>query len=145
MSILQSLRQGITTTDAGQTISVAAELATVLPEDAVLTLSGDLGAGKTTFVKGLAQAWGITARITSPTYNIFTLHEGPIRQLAHMDAYRLGGADAVDALMLAEFLRSPYCLVIEWPEKIGGWIPPDAVRLHLAITDGDQRSIRRVD
>lgn len=141
MSILGRLETGITSPTAATTIELARELAATLPIDSVLTLSGDLGAGKTTFVKGLASAWGITATITSPTYNIFTLYQGD-RQLVHMDAYRLNGADAVDALMLEEFLRSPYCLVIEWPEKIAAWIPSDAIHLHFANGPAEARIIR---
>lgn len=126
-------------------MDLAREIAAALPPDAVLTLSGDLGAGKTTFVKGLATAWGITRTVTSPTYNIFTLYESPARQLAHMDAYRLAGPEAVDALMLEEFLRSPYCLVIEWPEKIAGWLPSDAIQLRFESSGENSRHLCRID
>jgi tRNA threonylcarbamoyladenosine biosynthesis protein TsaE len=143
MSILAELETGIRTACADETMEVARRLAAELPADAVVTLSGDLGAGKTTFVKGLAAAWGITQTVTSPTYNIFTLYQGRDRQLAHMDAYRLEGADAVDGLMLEEFLRSPFCLVIEWPEKIADWIPFDAVRLEFKSGTGNERQIRK--
>lgn len=142
MNILEELERGVTTRTAEETIQCARSLAKVLPPDTILTLSGDLGAGKTTFVKGLAQAWDIAATITSPTYNIFTLHQGPECQLAHMDAYRLDGGDSVESLMLEDFLRSPYCLVIEWPEKIADWIPTDALNLKFTIAHGDQRTIR---
>lgn len=142
MSILRALEEGLRTRHAEETIDAARRLAEVLPADSVVTLSGDLGAGKTTFVKGLARSWGIGAPITSPTYNIFNLHQGPRRQLAHMDAYRLDNADAVDALMLDDFLRPPYCLVIEWPEKIADWIPADALRLAFAIGSGDERTLK---
>lgn len=143
MSILQRLESGIPTQSPEETMALANALAQELPIDAVVGLSGDLGAGKTTFVKGLAAAWDVRATVTSPTYNIFTLHPG-IRQLAHMDAYRLNGPESVDALMLEEFLQSPYCLVIEWPENIAAWLPSEALVLRFASEKGDRRFIRRV-
>lgn len=143
MNILEQLEQGFVAASAEETINLAAEVAQSLPPNAVLALSGDLGAGKTTFVKGLARAWKITATITSPTYNIFTIHQGPHRQLVHMDAYRLEGADAVDALMLEEFLQPPYCLVVEWPEKIAGWMPSETIFLRFSMGPADSRIIRR--
>lgn len=142
MSILAALEQGIDTATAEETIELARRLTAEIPPDAVVALSGDLGAGKTTFVKGLAEGWGIRQTVTSPTYNIFTLYEGPQRQLAHMDAYRLEGAAAVDGLMLEEFLRSPFCLVIEWPEKIADWIPADALRLQFTTGAENTRHLR---
>lgn len=142
MSILRRLESGIRAATAEQTMAVAKDLAGELGADVVLGLSGDLGAGKTTFVKGLAAAWGITATVTSPTYNIFTIHTGTDRQLVHMDAYRLDGADSIEDLMLEEFLRSPYCLAVEWPENVAGWMPPEALWLRFAIEPGNVRSIR---
>ncbi len=144
MNILERLEAGILTTDAEGTGTVARELAEMLPEDCCIGLSGELGAGKTTFVKGLAAAWGITANITSPTYNIFSIYPGPVRQLVHMDAYRLNGPMAMDSLMIEDFLQSPFCLIVEWPENVEGWLPSDSLRLKIDILqgDGDRRRIR---
>lgn len=118
MNILDRLSQGVSTESADATIALAQELAESLPDQAVLTLEGDLGAGKTTFVKGLALAWSIREPITSPTFNIYNLYQGS-RQLAHMDAYRLEQSPEIwDELMLEELIRPPFCLVIEWPSKL---------------------------
>lgn len=132
MSIFDELKQGVATHSADETRALARRLAHALPPDSVLALHGDLGSGKTTFVGGLAAGWGIAGPVTSPTYNLFTLHRGE-RLLAHLDAYRLSRARDMDALMLEEFLESPWCLAVEWPEKIEGWLPPDALHLHFTI------------
>ncbi|MBK1879991.1 tRNA (adenosine(37)-N6)-threonylcarbamoyltransferase complex ATPase subunit type 1 TsaE [Pelagicoccus mobilis] len=140
MSILDKLKSGITTSSPEETYSVAKELAHVLGDEAVLTLEGDLGAGKTTFVKGLAQAWSIQEAVTSPTFNIYNLYQGD-RQLAHMDAYRLEESPEIwDELMLEELIYPPFCLAIEWPSKLP-FIPwPITHNLHLTAK-GEKRTI----
>lgn len=118
MSILDKLAKGITSSSPEQSFQIAEELAATLPPEAVLTLEGDLGAGKTTFVKGLAKAWSIQESVTSPTFNIYNLYQGD-RQLAHMDAYRLEESPEIwDELMLEELISPPFCLAIEWPSKL---------------------------
>ena len=89
MNIFDRLNSGIETRSPDETITIATLLAEALPTEAILTLEGELGAGKTTFVKGLAQAMGIQELITSPTFNIFSTYDSGIKTLIHMDAYRL--------------------------------------------------------
>lgn len=141
MTILGQLRAGITTGSADETRGLAAELARVLPADSTLALHGNLGVGKTTFVQGLASGFGIREWVTSPTFTIFTLHRGPIN-LLHLDAYRLENARQVEDLLLADFMVSPWCLAVEWPEKIADWLPPDALHLHLGITPDERHTVR---
>ena len=102
-SIFAKLRAGVVTTSAEATRALAAEFARALPPDTTLALHGNLGVGKTTFVQGLAQGLGIQDSVTSPTFNIFTLHRGPVN-LVHLDAYRLNGAREIEDLLLADFL-----------------------------------------
>jgi tRNA threonylcarbamoyladenosine biosynthesis protein TsaE len=135
------LRAGVETRSAAETQGLARELAEVLPPDATLALHGDLGCGKTTFVAGMADAWGIEGPVTSPTFNLFTIYKGK-RMLVHLDAYRLHGARDMDTLMMEEFMKSPWCLAIEWPENIDGWLPPDALHLELKDTGRNRRSIQ---
>ena len=92
-------------------------LASALPDNCALALSGNLGTGKTTLVKGLAEGLGITNAVTSPTYTIYSLYSGT-RQLLHMDAYRLHDASQLEALALEDFLRPPFLVAVEWPENI---------------------------
>lgn len=163
MTILDSLRAGIITESAEETRLCGEQLAMALPPDSTLALHGDLGVGKTTFVQGLARGLGLSSQVTSPTFNILHLYRGtppppPVSQarpaskatndaarpglprphastptLVHLDAYRLDDARQIAALMLEDFLETPYCLAVEWPERIGGWLPPKAWHLTLAI------------
>ena len=132
MSIFDQLREGITTRDPTATRAIAAEFARALPPGTVLALHGDLGVGKTTFVQGLASGLGITAPVTSPTFNLFTLHRGKVN-LVHLDAYRLGSAREFEALLVDEFLSPPWIFAVEWPERIAEAIPPEALHLELRI------------
>lgn len=133
MSLLDKLKQGITTHSAEDTRSIAKELAHLLPPTVTLALHGDLGVGKTTFVQGLALGFAIKEPVTSPTFSIYTLHYGT-RLLAHLDAYRLNRPEEIEPLLLEEFLVAPYCLAIEWPEKLGSWVPKQALNFDLGIS-----------
>ena len=142
MSICAKLRAGIVTASAAETRAIARELAAALPPDIVLALHGDLGVGKTTFVQGLAAGFGCPDPVTSPTFTIYTLHQGGRRTLVHLDAYRLDSGAQIDSLMLEDFLVSPYCLAVEWPEKIADWIPSEAWHLELGITADEHHTLR---
>lgn len=113
-----------------ETWELAAAIAAILPADLTLALHGDLGAGKTAFVKGLAKAWGIREPVTSPTFNLMNLYQGQ-RQLVHIDAYRLDSPDAWHELMVEDFLSSPWCLAIEWPDHISNAWPGPTWPLHF--------------
>lgn len=139
--ILEQLRVGITTRSAEETEAAAVALAACLPTDHVLALHGDLGAGKTTFVRGLARAWGIREPVTSPTFNLYTLYQGE-RKLLHLDAYRLESGADLNSLMLEDFLESPWCLAVEWPERIRESIPPEAWHLDLASSQEGVHTLR---
>jgi tRNA threonylcarbamoyladenosine biosynthesis protein TsaE len=142
MTISDRLRTGVATGTPEETRSLAAAWAAELPADATVALHGDLGAGKTTWVQGLAAGLGIEEPVTSPTFTIYTIHQGPRSMLAHLDAYRLGSVDEADDLLLHEFLVSPWCLAVEWPEKLPGWLPEDALHLDLGIQEDGRHSIR---
>jgi len=141
MNICDKLRQGVTTGSAEQTRALAAELAAALPPDTTLALHGDMGVGKTTFVQGLAQGLGIAEHVTSPTFGIYSVYHGKSRRLVHLDAYRLVSEHQIDALMLEEFLVSPWVLAVEWPEKIGPALPDEAWHLTLSIVDGEKHRV----
>jgi len=141
MSICARLRAGITTASAEETRALAAELAAALPADVVLALHGDMGVGKTTFVQGLAHGLGVKEQITSPTFAIYAVYQGSARRLVHLDAYRLERERQIEELLLEEFLTSPWCLAVEWPEKVGAWLPPGAWHLTLAIVEGDRHRL----
>ena len=141
MSICAELRQGVVTKSAEETRRLAGKLATALPPVATLALHGDLGVGKTTFVQGLAHGLGVTERVTSPTFAIYSVHRGGSRPLIHLDAYRLDGAQQIESLLLEEYLVGSYCLAVEWPERIAGWLPADTWHLTLSIEEGDRHRV----
>ena len=141
-SISDRLRAGVTTTSAEETRSLAAEWAATLPADSTVALHGDLGVGKTTWVQGMAEGLGIAGQVTSPTYTIYTIYRGSTYMLAHMDAYRLDSEHDATSLLLEEFLISPWCLAVEWPDRLPGWIPEDAFHLDLGIVDDVRHSVR---
>lgn len=140
-NICVRLREGVTTASAAETRALAAELAAALPPDLTLALHGDLGVGKTTFVQGLAQGFGVKEQVTSPTFAIYSVYQGTARKLVHLDAYRLETGRQLEALLLEEFLTSPWCLAVEWPEKTGDWLPPGAWHVTLSIVEGDRHRI----
>ncbi len=142
MDIVAQLRAGVTTRSAAETQQLATALAARLPDDVALALHGNLGVGKTTFVQGLARGFGIAEAVTSPTFNIYTVHRSPTRTLVHLDAYRLDHAQQIEDLLLEDFLVSPWCLAVEWPEKIAGFLPPTTWHLDLGIGRDESHTIR---
>jgi len=137
-SILARFAAGWATQSPQETEAAGAALATVLPPDTVLALHGDLGAGKTTFVRGLARAWDETGPVTSPTFNYFLIYSGR-RQLVHLDAYRLARPEDYGSLLIDEFLESPWCLAIEWPENLGNRLPDHAWHLFFSAPEETRR------
>ena len=109
-------------------INLGERLGTLLQKNDVLILSGELGAGKTTFTKGLAKGLGIRQMIKSPTYTIVREYEGRL-PLYHLDVYRIeGDADSID---LDEFLFGGGVTVIEWGHLLGEDLPDSYLELEL--------------
>lgn len=111
----------------------------------LVTLSGELGAGKTTFAQAMARALGVVEPVTSPTFVIaksYALPEGSLfARLVHMDAYRLEGAP-LEPTGFPEAMRDPGTLVLlEWPELAGDALPEPAAAVRLETVRGTQRSI----
>lgn len=138
---LDRWRRGFTTRSGEETARAGEELAELLPEGATLLLEGDLGAGKTTLVRGLARGLGVEGDITSPTFALLAVHRGARRQLLHVDAYRLAKPADLDGLLLDELARPPSNLVIEWPERIAGHEPAGSWRLRITPGAGDERRL----
>ena len=137
----KKLIAGICSRSAVETEALAARIGAILPIDTVLALHGDLGAGKTTFVRGLARAWGIQEAVTSPTFNLYTIYKGD-RQLIHLDAYRLGSGNDLGALMIEDFLQPPWCFAVEWPGHLSDALPEDAWHFYLTINEDQSHQIR---
>lgn len=122
----------------------AAAIAAAAAPGSVITLNGDLGAGKTVFARGFARGLGITEPVSSPTYTIVQEYELPQGgRLYHLDLYRISGIDAALAFGVDEFLDDPRSFaLVEWPERINGIIPDDAVRITLRHLSDTAREIR---
>lgn len=116
--------------------TVAQTIAEQAGEQYCIALQGDLGSGKTTFVKHLARIWGI-ADVKSPSYDIMHVHQGT-RTLIHIDAYRLNGESE---LFLDDVCKPPFCLAVEWPEYLSLSIPFD-IHLHFTIKNVTERWIQ---
>ena len=125
------------------TEAAGAQLAGRLKPGDVVLVSGDLGAGKTTFVRGALRSLGVTGPITSPTFVVGHLHTGETGPLAHLDLYRLAGMGSEDPGLLDEFFREDAIAFVEWPENALDAFPPArvAARVHLAHAGGDDRRI----
>ena len=121
---------------------LAADLGQRLGPGEVVWLSGELGAGKTRFVRGLARGLGVSAPTTSPTYALVHHYEGARGPVYHVDCYRLRTpAEAHD--LDWETLASGDALLIEWPERAGAWAPRPTRRVALAHTPNPE--LRRVE
>ena len=139
----QQLAEGVVLCDLNATRNCAQKMAEWLPENQVLALSGDLGSGKSTFVRFLGAALGIDQPIKSPTYNLYNIYEGR-RQLVHCDAYRLQSADAMEDLLIEDFLKAPWLLCVEWPENVAAWIPPQALWLKFEIRSEGMHTLHKI-
>jgi tRNA threonylcarbamoyladenosine biosynthesis protein TsaE len=121
------------------TVQIGRHLGTLLRPGSVVALYGDLGAGKTVLVKGIADGLGLKATIHSPTFTLIHEHPGPV-PLYHVDLYRIDEAD-VDSLGLDEYLESEGVVVIEWAEKIKALLPTDRLDIELRFVDESSREI----
>lgn len=121
--------------------ALAVRLAAALPHQAFLSLSGDLGAGKTTFVKAVAAAAGIDpADVVSPTFGLLHEHRGPAARILHADMYRLAGADDLWELGWHEALARATWAFVEWPERIAAALPADRLDVAIAIDSPTART-----
>ena len=127
-----------------ETEAVGRQLGATLPRGSVVLLYGDLGAGKTVFSRGFARGLGIEEELSSPTYTIVQEYELPDHgRLYHLDLYRISGVGAALDFGIDEFLSDRKSLsLIEWPERISGMIPENAVRVEIAHRGENEREIK---
>ena len=123
------------------TESLGARLAAALPAGgAVIALYGELGAGKTAFVRGLARGLGVDAAVTSPTFTIVNEYPGK-RELFHFDMYRLGSADELFDIGWEDYLAREGVCAVEWSENVPGAFDGSEIRVTIDKTSGDTRRI----
>lgn len=126
------------TNSAEETEELGKSLATLLEPGNVLTLEGDLGAGKTTFTKGIAKGLGINRTVNSPTFTIVKEYEGRI-PLYHMDVYRLENSD--EDIGFDEYFNGKGITVIEWASIIEDYLPEDRLDIKIQYNQEDSRVI----
>ena len=125
-----------------ETFAFAADMAKKAAKGDIYCLCGDLGVGKTVFTKGFAKGLGIDEHITSPTFTILNVHEGPGLKLHHFDLYRIEDPDELDEIGFDEFITDPGAVsVIEWPEVAKGLLPKDAIEISIFPEDGGRKIV----
>jgi tRNA threonylcarbamoyladenosine biosynthesis protein TsaE len=132
------------TTSARETEALAADLAAMLEPGDVVLVSGDLGAGKTTFVRGACRALGVEVPVTSPTFTIARRYEDGRVPVSHLDLFRLGdGLGDEEPELLDEELGPDRIAFVEWPEVAGDGLPGIhvAARVRLEHRGGDRRRV----
>jgi tRNA threonylcarbamoyladenosine biosynthesis protein TsaE len=130
----------VVTAAPDETEALAARLAERLAPGDVVTISGELGAGKTTFVRGAARALGVTGPVSSPTFTIGHRYEAPT-PVAHLDLYRIAGLDSEEWGDLEPYFDGTVAFV-EWPEHGGDWLPEARAVVTLGHVDESHRSVR---
>ena len=130
----------VVTASPEETEALAARLAVLLRPGDVVSLSGELGAGKTTFVRGAARALGVTGPVSSPTFTIGHRYEAPI-PVAHLDLYRIAGLDPEEWGDLEPYFDGTVAFV-EWPEHGGDWLPKARAAVTLGHVDELHRTVR---
>lgn len=137
------MRKIFHTKSVEETWSVAAEVTKMLVPGTVVALHGELGAGKTTFMQGVAMALGIDCPVTSPTFTLSNEYKAPLFKLVHMDLYRLSSADDLEDIGYSEHLEDGAVVAVEWPERAAEMIPSDAIHLYFELGNGqEERTIR---
>ncbi len=131
----------VETADPIETEALGAELAADLRAGDVVLVHGELGAGKTTFVRGAARALGVSGPITSPTFSIGHRYRGTGVTVSHLDLYRLEGLRGEDPELLEDYFGADRIAFVEWPEAGAGELPDARLRVTLAHAGADRRRI----
>jgi len=142
MPILDSHTMDFFSRSPEQTRRIGMRVGGALQTGDVLCLQGDLGAGKTTFVQGLAQGWGSVDSVSSPTFILVNVYRRADQsQLFHMDAYRVDSTPEAEELDLDSMLAEG-ALVIEWPERMAGLIPTERLWVKFEHVDDEEREMK---
>jgi tRNA threonylcarbamoyladenosine biosynthesis protein TsaE len=136
----------VETNDPQETEALGAELAAGLNDGDVVLVRGELGSGKTTFVRGAARALGVTDPVTSPTFSIGHRYKATHTTVSHLDLYRLaGGLQAEDPALLEDYLGAGRIAFVEWPASDSVELASARVRVTLTHEGTDRRRIEVVE
>ncbi len=120
--------------------ALGAELARTLKDGAMVYLTGELGAGKTTLVRGLLRALGHTTTVKSPTYTLVEPYFLQGRHVYHFDLYRLTGPDELEAIGARDYFHPGALCLIEWPERGRGFLPAPDIEIALSHDPAGRRA-----
>jgi len=134
-------REVVESRSAEETEALGARIAEHLRPGDVVLLSGDLGAGKTTLIRGACRALGVTSPVTSPTFTIGQRYEGGRVPVSHLDLYRLESLEDEDPALLDDYLRPDAVAFVEWPGAGEGWLGRPALEVRLEHVDEGSRRI----
>ncbi len=135
-------------TSVTQTESIAGELAALLQPNDCIALDGELGAGKTQFVRGLVKALGGDGRtVSSPTFILLNVYDTPRPKVFHLDAYRASGSDELESVGFTELLTQGGIVVVEWAKRIESLLPASYWTVQITPTGKRSRAIEiaRID
>lgn len=132
----------MTSTSTEETIELGRVLARLLRADDVVLLSGDLGAGKTQFAKGVARGLGVDAEVTSPTFNILLEYVGDELPLLHFDLYRLNDAGELEDIDFFGVLESGGVSLVEWGDKFGEAMPDEYLDVRILVAADERRTLQ---
>jgi tRNA threonylcarbamoyladenosine biosynthesis protein TsaE len=125
-----------------QTEAIAAGLAASLHGGEVIALHGDLGAGKTRFVRGLLRGLGGSERsVSSPTFVLLNVYSGGRLTVYHLDAYRIAGPDDFEAIGFSELLEQGGVVVVEWAERVDRLLPGERIDISIEHLGEDRRKL----
>lgn len=133
-------RESVFLPDEASTLSFGERLAPRLPPSALIFLRGDLGAGKTTLVRGILRGLGHSGSVKSPTYTLLEPYELPRSVVYHFDFYRIADSGELEFIGIDELMESDALKLVEWPERAEGRLPAPDVEVRLQV-EGEGRRI----
>ncbi len=134
----------VTLDSESDTARCAAGLANVLVPGVLIALNGQLGAGKTTFVRGVLQALGHKGAVKSPTYTIIEPYTIAGKEINHFDLYRLADVEELELLGFRDYLNEASICFVEWPQRAEGYLPTCDLEIDLSVKSGSNSGAREL-
>lgn len=137
-------REGAVTRSTAETLELARAVGELLRPGDVVSLVGDLGAGKTVFARGVARALGVTELVVSPSFTIVREYDGRV-PLVHVDVYRIDAVQELHDLGFEEVVREDAVTLVEWGDRIDGLLPGDRLDVRLAPGASDDERVVEIE